>query len=109
MVQNVDNYINSLKSPQKEICQSLREIILNTFPDIEEKMKYGVPYYGDKYYIVGLKNHVNLGFSIESLTTAEINLFEGSGKITRHVKIKSLEDIDKKKLQNLLKMVTKKG
>ena len=60
---NVDEYIEKQKSPQKEICQKLRQIILNSYPDILEEMKYGVPYYGDKYYIVALKTHVNLGFS----------------------------------------------
>ncbi|MFX0072576.1 MAG: DUF1801 domain-containing protein [Candidatus Hermodarchaeota archaeon] len=109
MVKNVDNYIDSLKSPQKEICQALREIILSTFPEIEEKMRYGVPYYGDKYYIVGLKDHVNLGFSIEGLTAEEINLLEGSGKTTRHIKIKSQNDINKERIQKLLKMVKEKG
>jgi hypothetical protein len=32
-------------------------------------MKWGVPAYGDrKYYIVALKDHVNLGFSLKGLT-----------------------------------------
>ena len=57
--QNADEYIKKQKSPQKEICQILREFILNTFPSIKEEMKYGVPYYGDKYYIVALETHVN--------------------------------------------------
>lgn len=39
----VDEYIKKQKSPQKEILQSLRKIILNTFPKIEEEIKTGVP------------------------------------------------------------------
>ena len=35
----VKEYIGKQKSPQKEICQKLRDIILNTFPDINEEMK----------------------------------------------------------------------
>ena len=68
-------------------------------------MKYGVPYYGNKYYIVALKTHVNLGFSIKGLTPEEIDLFEGTGKTTRHIKIKSQENIDEEKIEKLLKMV----
>jgi len=101
----VKEYIEQQKSPQKEICQKLREIILSTFPDIIEEMKYGVPYYENKYYIVALKTHVNLGFSIKKLTQEEIALLEGSGKTTRHIKINTLEDIDEKKIIKLLKMV----
>jgi hypothetical protein len=105
MDNKVKEYIEKQKSPQKEICQKLREIISSTFPNIKEEMKYGVPYYGDKYYIVALKTHVNLGFLIKDLTKEEIAVFEGSGKTTRHIKINSIEGIDEKKIIKLLKMV----
>jgi uncharacterized protein YdhG (YjbR/CyaY superfamily) len=98
-------YIEKQQSPQKEICQKLREIIISTFPNLTEEMKYGVPYYGSKYYIVALKNHVNLGFSIKDLSKDEIALFEGTGKTTRHIKINSLEEINEKKIMKLLKIV----
>jgi len=35
-------------------------------------------------------------------------LFEGSGKTMRHIKIHSIDDIDEKKLVELIKMVDKK-
>ena len=108
MESKVEEYIEKQNSPQKKICQKLREIILNTFPDIKEEMKYGVPYYGNKYYIVALKTHVNLGFSIKDLSKKEISLFEGSGKTTRHLKVNSLEDIDEHEILKLLKMVMDK-
>jgi hypothetical protein len=105
MDKKVTEYLEKQQSPHKEICRKLREIILNTFPDIIEEMKYGVPYYGNKYYIVALKTHVNLGFSITGLTKEEIALFEGSGKTTRHIKIKTLEEIDEKEIIKLLKIL----
>ena len=108
MDENVDDYIKKQKSPQKEICQVIRNIILKTYPDIKEEMKYGVPYYGNKYYIVALKTHVNLGFSIKDLTTEEIGLLEGTGKTTRHIKIKSQENINEEKIKKLLRMVKDK-
>ena len=101
----VKEYIEKQKSPQKEICQELREIILSTFPNIIEIMKYGVPYYGNRYYIVALKTHVNLGFSIKGLKKEEIVLLEGSGKTTKHIKINNIEDIDKIKIKKLVKMI----
>ncbi|MFX0000436.1 MAG: DUF1801 domain-containing protein [Candidatus Hermodarchaeota archaeon] len=105
MENKVNEYIEKQKSPQKEICQKLREIILSTFPNIVEEMKYGVPYYGNRYYIVALKTHVNLGFSIKGLNKEEISLFEGSGKTTKHIKINTIEGLDEKKIIKLLKMV----
>ena len=102
----VDEYINKQKSPQKEICQKLRRLIFNTFPKIEEEMKWGVPAYGNgKYYIVALGNHVNLGFSLKGLTKADYGLFDGGGKTMKHIEISSLKNIDKKRIVSLLKLV----
>ncbi|MFX1494858.1 MAG: DUF1801 domain-containing protein [Promethearchaeota archaeon] len=108
MDKEIEEYMEKQNSLQKEICQKLRGIILNTFPDIKEEMKYGVPYYGNKYYIVALKTHVNLGFSIKNLTKKEISLLEGSGKTMRHLKVNSIEDIDEERILKLLKMVMDK-
>jgi len=105
MNKEVDDYIEKQKSPQKEISEKLREIILETFPDIKEEMKLGVPWYEGKYYIVALKDHVNLGFSLKGLSKKEIELFEGGGKTMRHVKIRSLNEIDEKKIVVLLKVI----
>jgi len=101
----VDNYIERQKSPQKEISQRLRDIILKTFPNTVEEMKLGVPWYEGKYYIVALKNYVNLGFSLKGLSSKEIGLFEGGGKTMKHVKIRSLEELDEEKIVELLKVV----
>ena len=108
MGEKVTQYIEEQQSPQKEICRTLREIILNTFPSIKEEIKWGVPNYGNLYYFVALKDHVNLGFSIKNLSNDEIKLLEGTGKTMRHVKIKIIEEIDEKRIVELLKMVMNK-
>lgn len=105
----VDDYLEKQKSPQREICQKLREIIFKTMPGIKEEMKWGVPTYADgRYYLVALKDHVNLGFSLKGLSKEEQKLLEGSGKTMRHIKIRSLEEIEEKRITELLKMVWKK-
>ena len=107
MNKEVTEYINKQKSPQKEICKRLRKIILRVFPKIEEKMWVGVPWYEGKYYIVALKDSVNLGFAIKGLSKKELALFEGKGKMMRHIKINSLKDVDEKKIVKLLKIAKK--
>jgi hypothetical protein len=111
----VDAYIKKQKSPQNEICQRLRRIILKTFPNIHEEMYGGVPCYGStkentygKYYIAALKDHVNLGFSLKGLSKTEQKLFEGSGKTMKHIKVSSVKEIDEKKIIALLKLVQEK-
>ncbi|MCW8965535.1 MAG: DUF1801 domain-containing protein [Candidatus Pacearchaeota archaeon] len=107
MNEKVKEYFEKQKSPQKEICTKLHKIIVKTFPKIKDSMKLGVPMYENKYYIVALKDHVNLGFSTKGLTKDQIALFDGGGKTTKHIEIKSLKDIDQKKIIKLLKMVKK--
>jgi hypothetical protein len=106
----VDDYINQQPSPQKEICQHLRELILKTFPGIKEEMRWGVPVFADgKFYIGALKDKVNLGFAINGLTKEEIALFEGGGKTMRHIKVHAVADIDEERISGLLKLVDKKA
>jgi len=107
MSKEVIDYIKKQKSPQKEICQKLRKIIKKTFPGIEEKMWVGVPWFGSRYYIVALKDHINLGFPIKGLSRKELALFEGKGKTMRHIKIYSIAGIDEKKIVKLLKFAKK--
>jgi hypothetical protein len=108
MDKRVDEYIEGQKSPQKEICRKLRKIILKTVPQIEEGMKFGVPWYG-KYYIVGLKDSVNLGFSVKGLSKKDKDNFKGTGKLMRHLKFNRLEEIYERKIVKLLKVVDKKA
>jgi len=115
MDEKVDEYINKQKSPQKEICQRLRQILLKTLPDITEEMKVGVPCYGirkedpcGKYYLVALKDHVNLGFSLKGLSEKEQELLEGTGKTMKHIKVYSLNEMDEKKIIKLIKLVKEK-
>lgn len=105
MNKEIKKYLDKLPSPQKEICGKVREIIVKNYPDLEESMKNGVPSYEEKYYIVGLKDHVNIGFSIKGLSSEEIELFEGNGKLMRHIKIYALDEIDENKIVQLLKVV----
>lgn len=102
----VEEYIEKQKSPFNEISRKLREIIFKTFPDIKEEMKWGVPSYADgKYYLVVLKTHVNLGFSIEDLSKEEIALFQGNGKTMRVIEVKSEKEIDEDRIVELLKLI----
>lgn len=104
----VTKYIEKQKSPQKEICKKLRKIILNSFPKTDEKIKLGVAWYS-KYYIVSLKDSVNLGVSIKGLLKKDMDNFEGSGMSMRHLKFRELKEIDEKKIIKLLKLVDKKA
>jgi hypothetical protein len=105
----VGEYIEKLKSPQKELVQRLRDMIVKTMPDVKEEFKMGVPWYEGKYYIVALKDHVNVGFSVKGLSEQDMALFEGKGKMMRHVKFYSLKDVDDVRVLKLLRLVAERG
>jgi hypothetical protein len=105
----VEKYIEHQKSPQREIVQRLRSIILKTFPDIKEEFKMGVPWYEGKFYVVALRDHVNMGFSVKGLPEPEKALFEGKGAMMRHVKFYSLEDVNEARVAKLLRLVAEKS
>jgi hypothetical protein len=110
MKSKIEDYINKQSSPQKEICRALRALILKTFPDATEEMKWGVPAFANGYYyIVALKDHVNLGFTIKGLKKEDMALFDGSGKTMKHIRIDKLTDIDEKRIIKLLKLVDERA
>ena len=110
MNKQVADYIKKQKSPQKEIIQKVRHIFLKTLPNCEEKSAWGViALEGGKFYIATIKDRVHVGFAINGLDKEEIDLFEGSGKTMKHIKIHSLKDIDEKNLVRLIKLVDKKA
>jgi len=106
---DVGEYVQKQKSPMREIVQRLRNIILKTFPTIREEVKMGVPWYEGKFYLVALRDHVNLGFSVKGLSESQMALLEGKGKIMRHVKFYSLEDVDEVKVVKLFKILSEKN
>lgn len=106
----VTEYIEKQKSPQKEICKKLRRIISKNFPKFKESMKWGTPVYEDgRYYLVALKDHVNLGFSIKGLSKEEINLFEGGGKTMKYLDFDSTKGVDEKRIIKFIKLVEKRN
>jgi hypothetical protein len=102
----VDKYINKFDVEKKKILKKLRTIILKTRSDLKEEFKMGVPWYGGLFYLVSLKDHVNMGFAFGGLEKYEKEL-EGKGKYMRHIKFFSSKDIDENKLIRLIKLTKK--
>jgi len=105
MDQKVLEYINKQKSPQKEICKRLKKVFLKNFPNVKEEMKLGVPYYGNKFYMVALKDQVNFGFEIKNFSKEEIKQFQGGGKTVKVLEIRTVKEIDESKIIEILMKV----
>jgi hypothetical protein len=105
MNEQVTAYIAKQPPLQKALCTKLRQLFLQNFPQIQEEMFLGVPYYDKKFYMVALKDHVNFGFSIKNFSIAEIAKFASSGKTVKVLELYSLADIDQKLIVGIIKKV----
>jgi hypothetical protein len=108
MDKKVAVYLKRQNKEQKGIIEALRIIIINNLPKLIETVMTEGLWYEGKFYITSFKNHVNLGIGISGLTEDEINPFEGKGKSMRHIKLYSVEDINKNELLKVMKMVDAK-
>jgi uncharacterized protein YdhG (YjbR/CyaY superfamily) len=62
-VQNVDDYISQAPAEMRDKLKQLRQIIKTSAPKAEEKLSYGMPYYGylgRLAYFAYAKNHIGL-------------------------------------------------
>lgn len=100
----VDEYIDALESPLREITEKLRSIIRETDDEIPEQIKWNVPVYSlnrNICSIVAHKKHVNfqlfLGGSLK-----DAKQLEGTGKDMRHKKYFMESEVKKSDVQRYL-------
>jgi hypothetical protein len=105
--QVTDYIINS--GNQQEILQTIRQLIHDTVPQVTEEFKWGRPVFStnkDFAYLKTAKNYVTLGFfNFEELSDPD-NRLEGTGKDMRHIKIKTINDINRAPLTEWFKAAT---
>lgn len=99
MNKQVTDYILKAPSEQQRIMETIRQLIHESVPDVNEDFKWNRPVFKvnkDFAYLKLAKSYVTLGFfNFEKLNDSQ-NRLEGTGKEMRHVKVKSMDDIDKK-------------
>jgi hypothetical protein len=92
----VKAYLAKLKPAARMVSQTLRQLVLEAVPGIQESLKWGMPCYshnGMVCYISPAKAHVSFGFYRGTELTDPQGLLEGEGNKMRHVKVRSPEDI----------------
>ena len=107
-VQDFINRVMMLDNAKYQILEELREIVFKNYPKAEERMMYGGIMFslGDDFGgIFAYKNHVSFEFSAGYKFEDPEKLLEGSGKYRRHLKIKSIDDIEMKKADFFVKQM----
>ena len=88
--------IRLLDQARFELVQSLREIILGLTPSISEEVKYGgILFSAEKPFcgIFSYAKHVSLEFGAGASLPDKFKVLEGEGKLRRHIKLSSAQDI----------------
>jgi hypothetical protein len=105
-VASVDEYIDLLVTPPKDIAVQLRAIVRTHYPHLREDIKWHVPVYSlgktPVVSIEGFKAHVNLKFFKGARLQDREGLLEGTGKGVRHIKFRSTQDVDEGKIRGLI-------
>ncbi len=97
----VDEYLQKKKHPLTAEIQRVREIILETHPDMEETIKWSSPtfvYKGNMAsYFMNAKKHVSLMFHKGATIKDNTGLLQGDGKEARTAKFADMQAIENQK------------
>ncbi|HYM38763.1 MAG TPA: DUF1801 domain-containing protein [Thermoplasmata archaeon] len=104
--EDVDKLLAAIEPPQREVARALRDLVLETGPDLQEKVIYGVPWYRGKSYVCAIaahSDHTNLEFYRGTSLRDPTALLEGTGKNLRHVKVYAVGEVRRPRLRALLR------
>ena len=107
--QFIDN-IKVVDSTKYQILTILRDMVFAKYPTVKEKIMYGGILFSLTEEFSGVfvyQNHISIEFSKGFKFNDPTNLLEGKGKYRRHLKIRSLDDIETKKVDFFVKQSKK--
>jgi hypothetical protein len=97
MNSEINQYIEQAPEAQQAILKLIRELIHKTLPDAVESFKWSRPVFSkqkDFAYLLSNQNYVTFGLNEFQKIRNPQGRLEGTGKTMRHVKLKSLADVD---------------
>lgn len=102
----VDRLLAAIGSPQQGVAQALRDLVLETGPELQEEVKWGTPCYIARKIVCAISvhaDHTNLQFYHGTSLRDPKGLLEGTGKSLRHVKLHTEADVRPALLRPLLR------
>lgn len=99
--------IRLLSEERYEVVRAVRELLLGhkDFKPCREELKYGGILFSAGIQFCGVfayKEHVSVEFGHGAAITDTWGLLEGAGKLRRHLKLRSLDDLQHKRLKAYL-------
>lgn len=98
----VDAYIDSAPEYAQPILNKLRAVMHKASPQLEERIKWGVPSFGYKGIVAGMaafKQHVGFGFMKSVLMSDPSGLLQGNAcESIMHLRFEKLSDLPTRKV-----------
>jgi len=97
MTKTPDTYFANIEDSLAPVAFALRETIFATGPELSEGLAWGFPCYAGNeriFSIIAHSAHVNLQLWYGAALAGKNPRIEGTGKSLRHVKLKTLAEID---------------
>lgn len=109
MNEQVSQYITKAPAKQREIMESIRQIIHEEVPTVVENFKWSRPVFtasGDFVYLKASKDYLTLGIFKFNKISVHKELLEGTGKDMRHIKIRKPDDLKPEVLREWIREIT---
>jgi hypothetical protein len=99
----VDAFVREKVPPEYHpVVGKLRELMREMAPDAKEVISYGIPMFKRRKYLAVIspsKTGITFSFTYGTRFDNKYGLLRGEGKVSRHVKIKSLETLNEEALR----------
>jgi hypothetical protein len=107
----VDEFVKHRVLPEhQDIVAALRQLVRETAPDAKELMSYGIPVWRGKRIFAVIsptKKDITFAFSRGAEFEDKYKLLQGVGKVSKHIKLRSLKDVNKGALRYYIKQALK--
>jgi hypothetical protein len=110
-ITTVDEFLENRVQPEhREIVEALRKLMREIAPEAKEVITYGILAWRGNLMLAVVsptKKDITFAFSKGAEFEDKYGLLRGVGKVSKHVKIKTLQDIDKAALEYYIKQALK--
>lgn len=107
MSRDVDAFVRQRVQPEhRAVVTRLRKLMRDHAPAAREQIAYGIPMWKANGYVAFLsptKKDVTFGFAYGGEFTDRYGLLRGVGKKSRHVKLRSVDEVNATALRSYLR------
>lgn len=99
----VGDFVKTRVLPEfQPVVAMIRELMRETAPEAEEEIRYGIPAYKSRRIIAVIsptKKNITFAFSRGAAFEDKYGLLKGKGTVSKHVKIRSIHDVNMEALR----------